>query len=146
MPVEFKPLDISELLDSEEMIAGFLSAAAEDEDPDVLIGALMHAAKARGMMQVAKATGLNRESLYKALKPGAHPRFETVQAVLRALGVKLSLAARQATDDPGRDGDEMRRLEKVAENKILQPVEKRRRGRKGRALSGRPAAIGKANE
>jgi probable addiction module antidote protein len=127
MPVEFKPLDISELLDSEEMIAGFLSAAAEDEDPNVLIGALMHAAKARGMMQVAKATGLNRESLYKALKPGAHPRFETVQAVLRALGVKLSMAARHprveepgGTDDPGRDGDEMRRLGKVVENTIPQ--------------------------
>jgi probable addiction module antidote protein len=94
MPVEYEPFDISEHLDSEEMIAGYLSAAAEDEDPNVLLGALAHAAKARGMMQVAKDAGLSRESLYKALKPGAHPRFETVQAVLRALGVKLSMAAR----------------------------------------------------
>jgi probable addiction module antidote protein len=94
MPVEFEPFDISEYLDSEERIVGVLSAAAEDEDPNVLLGALMHAAKARGMMEVAKAAGLNRESLYKALKPGAHPRFETVQAVLRALGVKLSVTAR----------------------------------------------------
>jgi probable addiction module antidote protein len=99
MPVEFEPFDISEHLDSEEMIAGYLSAAAEDEDPNVLLGALAHAAKARGMMQVAKDAGLSRESLYKALKPGAHPRFETVQAVLRALGVKLAVAARnEATE------------------------------------------------
>src|SRR6185312_14127916 len=93
MAVEFEPFDISEHLDSEEMIAGYLSAAAEDEDPNVLLGALLHAAKAQGMMQVARAAGLNRESLYKALKPGAHPRFETVQAVLRALGVKLAMSA-----------------------------------------------------
>jgi probable addiction module antidote protein len=91
MAVEFEPFDISEHLDSEKMIAGYLSAAAEDEDPNVLLGALLHAAKAQGMMQVARAAGLNRESLYKALKPGAHPRFETVQAVLRALGVKLAM-------------------------------------------------------
>ena len=104
MAVEFEPFDISEHLDSEEMIASYLSAAAEDEDPNVLLGALLHAAKARGMMQVAKTAGLNRENLYKALKPGAHPRFETVQAVLRALGVKLAMSARagkarEASDD-----------------------------------------------
>jgi probable addiction module antidote protein len=94
MKTHYEPFHISDYLDSEERIAGVLSAAAEDEDPNVLLGALMHAAKARGMMQVAKDAGLSRESLYKALKPGAHPRFETVQAVLRALGVKLAMAAR----------------------------------------------------
>jgi probable addiction module antidote protein len=94
---EFKPFDVAaDYLVSEERIAGYLSAAAEDEDPNVLLLALCDAAKARGMMEVAKAAGLNRESLYKALKPGAHPRFETVQAVLRALGVKLSVSARAA--------------------------------------------------
>jgi probable addiction module antidote protein len=97
MPVEYEPFDISEYLDSEERIAGVLSAAAEDEDPNVLLGALAHAAKARGMMQVARDAGLSRESLYKALKPGAHPRFETVQAVLRALGVKLSMKTAAST-------------------------------------------------
>jgi probable addiction module antidote protein len=94
MAVEFEPFDISEHLDSEEMIAGYLSAAAEDDDPNVLLGALLHAAKARGMMEVARAANLSRESLYKALRPGAHPRFATVQAVLRALGVKVTLSAR----------------------------------------------------
>jgi len=95
MPVEYKPFDISEYLESGEMIAGFLSAAAEDEDSSVLMGALAHAAKARGR----PAAGLSRESLCKALKPGAHPRFEMVQAVLRELGVKLAVAARNGTDE-----------------------------------------------
>ena len=121
MAAEFEPFDISEHLDSEEMIAGYLSAAAEDEDPNVLIGALLHAAKARGMMQVAKAAGLNRESLYKALKPGAHPRFETVQAVLRALGVKLAISARggEARAEPDDVVDESRRLAKEVVKRVI---------------------------
>jgi len=88
---EYAPFDISDYLDSEEMILGYLSAAAEDEDPNVLLGAIAHAAKARGMAQVAQAAGLGRESLYKALAPGSHPRFETIAAVLRALGVKVAV-------------------------------------------------------
>jgi probable addiction module antidote protein len=92
MKAEYAPLDISSHLDSEEMIVGYLSAAAEDEDPNVLLAALAHAAKTRGMAQVAKAAGLGRESLYKALAPGSHPRFETIAAVLRALGVKVEFA------------------------------------------------------
>jgi probable addiction module antidote protein len=91
-------------------IAGYLSAAAADEDPNLLLLALCDAAKARGRMEVAKAAGLNRESLYNALKPGAHPRFETVHAVLRALGVKLAMSARAADA-----GDEARRAALAAE-------------------------------
>jgi probable addiction module antidote protein len=94
MPVEFEPFDISEHLDNVDVIAGYLNAAAGDDDPNVLLVALADAAKARGMKQVAKDAGLSRVSLYRALKVGAHPRFETVQAVLRALGVKLAVAAR----------------------------------------------------
>jgi probable addiction module antidote protein len=93
MKTEYAPFDISDHLDSEEMIAGYLTAAAEDDDPDVLLGAIAHVAKARGMTEVAKASGLGRESLYKALAPGAQPRFSTVQAVLKALNVRLSLHA-----------------------------------------------------
>jgi probable addiction module antidote protein len=73
-----------------------LSAAAEDEDPNVLLGALAHVAKARGMASVAEAAGLGRESLYKALAPGSHPRFETIQAVLRALNVDLRITKKAA--------------------------------------------------
>ena len=57
MKTEFAPFDISDHLDSDEMIAGYLTAAAEDEDPNVLLGALAHVAKAHGMTQVAKAAG-----------------------------------------------------------------------------------------
>jgi probable addiction module antidote protein len=96
MKTEYTPLDISSLLDSEEMIVGYLSAAAEDEDPNVLLGALAHVAKARGMASVAEAAGLGRESLYKALAPGSHPRFETIQAVLRALNVDLRITKKAA--------------------------------------------------
>jgi probable addiction module antidote protein len=91
MKTEYAPFDIASHLDSDEMIAGYLTAAAEDDDPNVLLGAIAHVAKARGMKQVAEAAGLGRESLYKALAPGAHPRFQTVQAVLRALNVSLTV-------------------------------------------------------
>ena len=91
MKTEYAPFDIASHLDSDEMIAGYLTAAAEDDDPNVLLGAIAHVAKARGMKQVAEAAGLGRESLYKALAPGAHPRFQTIQAVLRALNVSLTV-------------------------------------------------------
>ncbi|MGA7713683.1 MAG: addiction module antidote protein [Rhizomicrobium sp.] len=93
MKADFKPFDASEYLDNEEVIAEYLSAAAEDPNPDVFLAALGDVAKARGMAQIAKDSGLGRESLYKALASGAHPRYETVQAVLRALGVKFAVVA-----------------------------------------------------
>jgi probable addiction module antidote protein len=97
MKTEYAPFDIASHLDNEKVIAGYLTAAAEDEDPNVLLGALAHVAKARGMKQIAEAAGLGRESLYKTLAPGARPRFHTIQAVLRALNVRLSLHAPQST-------------------------------------------------
>jgi probable addiction module antidote protein len=64
------------------------------KNPDVLLEALGDVAKARGMAQVAKDLGLDRESLYKALSPGAKPRYETVAAVMRALKVKMVVGVR----------------------------------------------------
>jgi len=87
----FAPFDPAAYLDNDEVIAHYLTAAAEDPNPDVFIAALGDVAKARGMAQIAKEAGLGRESLYKALTPGAHPRFETINAVLHALGVKISV-------------------------------------------------------
>lgn len=98
MTVTFAPLDISAYLDSDELIAEYLSAAAEDPNPDVFIAALGDVAKARGMSQIARDTGLGRESLYKALAVGSHPRYETVSAVMRALGVKFAVVPGQATN------------------------------------------------
>jgi probable addiction module antidote protein len=83
----------SDYLDSEEMISAFLTEAAQDGNPAILLRALAEVAKARGMTQVAKDAGLGRESLYKALAPGAKPRYETVAVVIRALKVKIVVAA-----------------------------------------------------
>lgn len=81
--------DAAEYLDSEEVIAEYLNAALEDEDPNVFLTAIGDIAKARGMTELARESGLGRESLYKALAPGAKPRYDTVLRVVRALGVEL---------------------------------------------------------
>jgi probable addiction module antidote protein len=87
------PFDASDYLDSEEVIAEYLNSALEDENPDVFLVAVSDVAKARGMAQLAKDTGLGRESLYKALAPGAKPRYDTVLKLVRALGVELHATA-----------------------------------------------------
>ena len=86
--------DATEYLDSEEVIAEYLNAALEDENPDVFLTAIGDIAKARGMAQLAKDTGLGRESLYKAIAPGAKPRYDTVLKLVRALGVDLRATPR----------------------------------------------------
>ncbi len=99
---EFATFDIAEYLDNEEVITEYLSAAAEDPNPDVFLAALGDVAKAKGMSQVARDSGLGRESLYKALSKGAHPRFETINAVLRALGAKFTVVqGERAKQEPG---------------------------------------------
>ena len=90
------PFDIADYLDNEEVIEGYLATAAESENPDVFISAIGDVAKARGMTQIAKETGLGRESLYKALRLGSHPRFETIKTVLQALGVKIVVKSNHA--------------------------------------------------
>lgn len=88
--LEFDP---SAYLDSEETIAEYLTVTLEENDPDLLLAALSNVAKARGMSQIARESGLGRESLYKALTPGSKPRFETIMKVMHALGVKLAVHA-----------------------------------------------------
>ncbi|MCA9899399.1 MAG: putative addiction module antidote protein [Anaerolineales bacterium] len=90
---QFTKFDAADYLDSEEMIAEYLTAALEDENPDVFLAAIGDVAKARGISAIAQSTGLGRESLYKALAPGAKPRYDTILKVLRGLGVKLTIAA-----------------------------------------------------
>jgi probable addiction module antidote protein len=90
--VKLAPFEVANYLESDEVAAEYLSAAIEDENPDVLLSALADVAKARGMAQVARDAGLGRESLYKALSPGSHPRLETITAVLRAIGLRLVAA------------------------------------------------------
>lgn len=80
-------------VDNDEVVAEYLTAALEDPNPDVFLAAVGNVAKARGMSAIAEESGLGRESLYKALTPGAKPRYETVLKVLQSLGVKLSVSA-----------------------------------------------------
>jgi probable addiction module antidote protein len=86
-----EPFDASEYLDNEEVIAEYLAAALEDRNPDVFLHAVADVAKARGISKVAKDAGLGRESLYKALAPGAKIRYDTVRKLLSSLGVRLTV-------------------------------------------------------
>lgn len=84
-----RAFDAADYLDSDIVVAEYLNAALEDDNPDVFLQAIADIAKAKGMTQLAKDTGLGRESLYKALAPGAKPRYDTVLKLMRALGVEL---------------------------------------------------------
>lgn len=84
------PFDAARYLTDDEAVAEYMNAVLETGDSDLLLLALADIARARGMAQVAKDAGLGRESLYKALTPGAKPRFDTVMKVAKALGVKLT--------------------------------------------------------
>ena len=89
-PLKLVAFDAARYLDGDEAIAEYMTAVLETNDSDLLLLALSDVARAKGMAQVAKDAGLGRESLYKALAPGAKPRFETVMKVARALGVKFT--------------------------------------------------------
>lgn len=89
-PLKLVAFDAAKYLDDDEAIAEYMTAALEANDPDLLLVALNDVARAKGMAQVAKDAGLGRESLYKALAPGAKPRFETIMKVAHALGVKFT--------------------------------------------------------
>jgi probable addiction module antidote protein len=89
--------DAADYLDDDTVISEYLSAALEDDNPNVFLQAIADVAKARGMTKLAKDTGLGRESLYKALAPGAKPRYDTVLRLVRALGVELHAVPAHAT-------------------------------------------------
>lgn len=87
--MKYTKFDIMEHLDSEEARAQYLSAVLDEGDPDLLLAALGDIARARGMAKLAEDSGLNRESLYKALRPGAKPRFDTVFRIMAALNIRI---------------------------------------------------------
>ncbi len=82
--------DTADTLETKEDIAAYLDAVLEDGDPGLLKLALGHIARAKGMTEIARAAGLGR---YKALSPAGNPEFATVAAILKALGLRLSVAA-----------------------------------------------------
>ena len=81
--------DMAEHLKSDEDVAVYLTSVLEENDSAELTHALGVIARARGMTEVARASGLTREALYKALRPTSQPRFDTIARVCTALGVKL---------------------------------------------------------
>ena len=84
-----KRWDAAEYLETEEDMAAYLEAALDENDPTLVAAALGDITRAKGMTQIAKKTGLGRESLYKALSPDGNPEFSTVLKVVSALGLKL---------------------------------------------------------
>ncbi|MEY2342051.1 addiction module antidote protein [Acidithiobacillus sp. IBUN Pt1247-S3] len=86
---EIPEFDVSECLNNDEEVAVYLTTILEENDPALLAAALGDIARARGMSQVAKDAGIAREALYKALRAGSEPRFETISRVCSALGVRL---------------------------------------------------------
>jgi probable addiction module antidote protein len=92
--------DVAEYLDTPQRQAEYISAALETGDATFVRDAVGTVARARGMSDIARAAGLNRESLYKALGEKGNPEFGTMLGVLRALG--LELAARPLKGKPAR--------------------------------------------
>ena len=88
-----RPWDAAEHLESSEDMAAYLEAALAEGDSALVAAALGDIARAKGMTDVARETGLGRESLYKALSPDGNPAFDTVLKVVRALGLRLHAGA-----------------------------------------------------
>lgn len=89
--METSKFDITDYLDSNEMIAEYLNTVLEDGDDTEVVKAIGHIAKAIGMTKIAEKTGMSRPSLYKALSEGSKPQFSTIMKVLKALGGQISI-------------------------------------------------------
>ena len=93
MKTETKPYNPFDHLLTQADMGDYLTQAFLDDDPAVFVTALGHVAKAKGIAQLATDTGLNRESLYKALSGKTQPRWDTVQRIIKALNINLHIAA-----------------------------------------------------
>lgn len=92
MDIKLKRWDPVDHLDDREQIVEYLNAALEDGDLELLQAVLGDIARAQGMTSVAHASGLGRESLYKALRPEANPSLKTINKVVGALGLCFRVA------------------------------------------------------
>jgi probable addiction module antidote protein len=91
MTVKTRPWDVAEHLETPEDVAAYLEAVLDDGDPHLIAAAIGDVARARGMSQLSRDTGLSRESLYRSLSGDGNPEFGTVLKVLKALGVRLEV-------------------------------------------------------
>lgn len=104
MTRETRPWDAAELLQTKDEIVAYLDAVLEDGDPVLLKAALGDVARAKGMTEIARAAGLGRASLYKALSPEGNPELATVAKVLRALGLRFTVTTAAVPRRPRRSG------------------------------------------
>lgn len=88
--------DAADYLTDAQAIAEYLTMVISENDPSALADALGTIARARGMRDIARASGITREALYKALRPDAQPRFDTINKVCSALGIRLIAIAQDA--------------------------------------------------
>jgi probable addiction module antidote protein len=93
------PFDAAKYLGSDEAVAEYITEALLTDDIETITHAIGVAAKARGMSDIARQTGLSRESLYKALSGEGHPQFETISLVLQALGLRLRVEPANGSPD-----------------------------------------------
>jgi probable addiction module antidote protein len=101
MTVKTRLWDVTEHLETPEDVAAYLAAVLDDGDPHLIAAAIGDVARARGMSQLSRDTGLSRESLYRSLSGEGNPEFGTVLKVLKALGVRLEVrpaAPREAAE------------------------------------------------
>jgi probable addiction module antidote protein len=90
--MNYPAFEAADYLDSEAMVAEYLNATLEEQDSAAFYEALGTVAKARSMGKVAQTAGVSRESLYKSFARSAKPRYETVQKVIHALGLRMTLS------------------------------------------------------
>ena len=88
--MNLKKFDVVDFLDSDEALVEYLNVALEENDPKYFAKALGNVARAKGMSSVSEATGLGRQSLYRALSDDGNPRIDTLFRVLDALEIKLA--------------------------------------------------------
>ncbi len=93
MAIKTRKWDTTDYLKTKRDVIGYLDAVLEDGDPELLKAALGDIARSKGMTEIARAAGVSRASLYKALSPKGNPEFATVARVLHALGLRLKVAA-----------------------------------------------------
>ena len=94
MAIKTKPFDVTKFLDDDETIAAFLTDALDTENPAYINRAFGDVARARGMTDIAKQTGVKREALYRALSETGNPQFTTMMQVIKAMGLRLSVVPR----------------------------------------------------
>jgi probable addiction module antidote protein len=89
--IKISEFDAAKYLTSDKAIAEYLSIILEENDAELFMQAFQNVIRAKGIAQLARETGLNRESLYKTISQGAKPRFETILKLIDASGFSLVL-------------------------------------------------------